>query len=460
VTRNQRRWLAAILVVSAALRVWWVVYAARPPVGLHDPNFYTFHAQRFARGHGYTLPNGQPSAYYPVGYPLTLSGVFWLVYHSAIPDDFPRVIGFFNAALGVGTVGLVFVVARRLFDTNVGLVAAALVGLWPNLIFHTGAALTETLFNFLVMAALAVLFAPPRDASPSWVRLGTVGLLFGYASLVRPPSLAFAPALLVAWLVAKVGWRVALLRAAVVVSAMLVVLLPWVVRNARVMHIVNLSTNTGDNLCIGRNPEATGAFGRPAYCFPDLADDTRPAYEVRRNDIATNRALRYLRGHPADEVRLAFWRGYYTFRSDHDGLDAVESYGLDPFIRPRTRSVLQTVADGWFFGAGALALLGLPAFLTRADPRRLFFVVAMASIAVAPFIFFGDPRFHVPCVPFLAVLAAVAMRQRYGRHDGEEGEGRHLVPLVPAEPEGDQPERDEAEQDEQAARMPAGGERR
>ena len=62
---------------------------------------------------------------------------------------------------------------------------------------------------------------------------------------------------------------------------------------------------------------------------------------------------------------------------------------------------------GSFFVAVALGLMAVPAFLGRRRPWRLFFLLAAAALAAQPLIFFGDPRFHVPVLPFVAVLAAV-----------------------------------------------------
>src|SRR5262249_1462514 len=126
-------------------------------------------------------------------------------------------------------------------------------------------------------------------------------------------------------------------------------------------------------------------------------------------------------GHPVDEMRLIFWRGYFTMHGDTDGLDAVESYGFKggPFIRPRWRDVFEATANAWFFSMCALGLIGLIGFVGRGrDPRLWSLVGAMAAPAAAPLAFFGDIRFHVPVLPLLAIVSAAtavtgfrAMRQ-------------------------------------------------
>jgi hypothetical protein len=71
--------------------------------------------------------------------------------------------------------------------------------------------------------------------------------------------------------------------------------------------------------------------------------------------------------------------------------------------------VLQTLADAYYVAVGTLALLGVRAFLTRRDPRRIFIVLVGVGMAATPFLLFGDPRYHVPVLPFLAIGAAATV---------------------------------------------------
>ena len=420
---RERRWLAAIVLVAFGLRLWWVIYAARPARGFHDPLFYSIYGRSIADGDGYRLVNGpqegQPTAYYPVGYPAALGFIFAIMKLFPFGENEPVAIGAFNLLLGLGTVLLVFEAGRRLFDSRIGLVAAGLIAVYPNLIFHTGVALTETLFNFLMMSALVVIIWRPWSGRFGRGQLVLFGALLGLSALVRPISFLVLPGLLVVWLLAGLDRRRAVQYLAVIGVTAAVVIAPWTIRNVIVMKSpVLISTNLGDNLCIGRHPGATGAFdvninpnaiSRTDYCFHDLGDTTRPAYEIRRNSLTMERGLKYLREHPLDELRLAFWKVYFTVQNDYDGLDAAESYGTSKFIRPRTRAVFETAANFWFWSTSALGLLGLKFFTSRRHPRRQFFLAAMVGLFLPVVIFFGDVRFHIPVVPLLVIAAAATI---------------------------------------------------
>ena len=422
-------WITALVIVAAGLRVAWAFYASRPPrVG--DPLAYIFYGKELARGHGYRSfmavlagisghPLGDqpapPTAFYPIGFPGALGGLFWMVFHTPWPDSeagLARAVGLFNACCDVGTVLLVFGVARRLFDNRVGLVAAGIVALFPNLIFMSASAHLETLFNFTLMAAVYV--AVSADWSRGELRtrrLLAFGAVLAVSALVRPFSLLFLPVLGAVLWAAGSGWARAARQVAIAALAAVVVLSPWTIRNVRAMRApVFIATNLGEALCLDRNPDATGAFSdtrrwcRAPYSHLPLRD-----VEVAQNRGGIRTALRFVVENPATEARLILWRGYYTYRSDHDGLTANESNGSDRFIPPRIRGLLTVVADSWFFAILALALLGLPAFLSRRHPRRLFVALCAAAMAVVPLGLYGHPRFHEPLLPFLAILAAAPL---------------------------------------------------
>lgn len=410
--RGSGRWLAAIVVVGVLLRLAWALFAARPPVGLHDPTFYTIFADSLAAGNGYRLPDGQPTAYYPVGYPAALGALFWLADHTPLPADRVTLVVALNLVSAALSLVLIHEIGRRLFDRRVGLLAAAGLALMPNLVFHTALALTETLFNTIALAAVLLVVATDWRRRPFPVLVG-FGLLVGAAALVRPPSLLFLPVLVLAgWRAGGWGWREALRSLAVPTLAAAAVILPWSLRNVEVMESpILLSSNVGDNLCIGHNPEATGAFQMPSSCLDGYEGLVRPEYEVARDTDGRARALEFIREHPAEQLRLVPLRAYHTFKADTDGLAAAESYGADPFIGRGLRSALELAANVTFFATlvlGVAAVFVLRGRRGERDPGRTFVVLAAVSLAATPLAFFGDERFHVPVVPFL-VLGAAAL---------------------------------------------------
>jgi 4-amino-4-deoxy-L-arabinose transferase-like glycosyltransferase len=419
-----RRVMVLAVLVGAVLRLAWVIYAARAPGGLHDPTFYLQLAQSLARGHGYRYtgtaagPPG-PTAYYPIGYPLLLSAWFWLMQHSPWPDHWIAANAALNLVLGTASIALAGMLGRRLAGPWVGAVSAVIVALFPSLIFHTATILTETTFNFVLLCALLVLCWTPWEGwEPSWARLVISGALLGAAIEVRPIALFVVPMVLFAlWRTAD--WRRSLARFAVVAVAALAVMAPWTVRNESVMHaFVPIGTTTGDNLCIGNNPTASGHFALPAWCFGHQQLEPRPQFETDRNSRLTHAAVQWAEHHPAREVVLLADRTRWAFWGDDDALAAVQSYGDAPFMSATTRHVLGAVADIYFYAVLALAIVGIPLLLRGGDRRRLLLLLAIVGVVAAVWPFFGDPRFHVPInvlIPVPAAIVVVTAGRRWGR---------------------------------------------
>jgi hypothetical protein len=414
----------AILAVGLVLRIGWTTQAEQP-AELRDPVLYMILADNVAAGEGYSYgpePDQGTTAYYPPGYPLALGATVWVLRLLPGTVSVFDVAVWANVVLSVATIALVFVLGRRLAGERVGLAAAAIWALWPNLIFHTGVVLTETLFLFLLVLTLVVALPDAASArSPGPARLVAVGVLFGLTLLVRPVSAVMAPAFLVLWWGAGTGAgtgaraRAALWRLALVGVACVAVLVPWSVRSTLAMdEPVALSLNVGDNLCLGHNPEADGGFGGldtfGEACFAGEGL-RRPELETRRQSENIDRAVTYIREHPGETLRRTPAKARITLRDDHDGLDAADDYGARPVVSPANHDRLALAADAFYYVVTAAAVVGAVVWLRRSDPARrgLFLVVAGLAQLASPLATFGDPRFKMPLYPTLAICAAVAI---------------------------------------------------
>ena len=405
--------LILIVAAGAALRIVWA-FKTQEPRELRDPALYLILGEQIAHGHGFSYPGsaGGVTAYYPPGYPLMLGTLIWLA--GVWPSDLSAfgVAVTANVVLSVATIGLVFALGRRLVDARVGLVAAAIFALWPNLIVHTGVVLTETLFLFLFVLMLLVALPTPELARrPGVWRLVAVGALFGAAGLVRPVSLVMAPLFLLLW------WPDGVVRAlrnvAIVGAATVALIVPWTIRNAITMDSpILLSANFGDNFCIGNNPDATGGYALPDYCFHGLGEGERPEFEVRRQSETLDRGMRWLRDNPGDALGLVPDRARFTLRDDHDGLQAASDFGAHPILADDTEDTLSQVADGFYYAVVAAAAVGLVISALRGawrDRRWVVFVLAAPAQLISPLVTFGEPRFEMPIYPALAVAAAVGV---------------------------------------------------
>src|SRR5207245_2933171 len=129
-------------------------------------------------------------------------------------------------------------------------------------------------------------------------------------------------------------------------------LLPWTIRNiVKLRSPVVVSTGYGPALCMSRHPGARGdnaGHGSPQrarnmarYCLPSLAGVPLRDQEVKVNNYAMSRAVKFVVEHPFEEVRLWLPRSRYAYREDHDALEDVA-----PHTSPRRRALSLLGAAG------------------------------------------------------------------------------------------------------------------
>jgi 4-amino-4-deoxy-L-arabinose transferase-like glycosyltransferase len=400
------RWLLLLFVLALAVRVVWVLYSHKAPDGLHDQVAYDSLARGILDRRAYINPwLDVPTAYFPPGYPAALAVVYGVFGRGALWG------GMFNALLGAGTVVITYELARRLLGPSVARVAGLLLAFFPNQVFYTGTLLSEVLFTFLLMAGLLVLMAEPWPREGiSLKRLALAALFLGAATMVRAIVLIIPVALLIYWLWVFPNRSRVLAQVGVVLLVFAAVILPWTIRNAVTMHaFVLISTNSGDDFCLGHNEAANGQFVFSGPCYEGYDGIPERDLEIAGYREGLRRGMEFIINHPADELGLIFERAYYLVYTDNDGLFADEHYGSTPFIKEELRDQLRTAADACYFATIGLAALGLLYWLRRREPRRTFCLIVIACILAAPLAFFGDPRFHFPVIPLLCILAATGI---------------------------------------------------
>ncbi|MCB0959420.1 MAG: hypothetical protein KDB04_07840 [Acidimicrobiales bacterium] len=415
--RRYRRVLAAATVVGLGLRLAWVAWASRAPTGPNafflDPARYLGYGDQIARGHGMVEGlTGDPTAYYPPGYPWFVGIVDWA--SSPITDAAWLAVAYVQVVLGTASIVLCAHVARRLAGPVAGVVAAAVFGIYPNLIFHTGVVLGETLYNFLFLAFLATLLHRPWTVAFTTRRALACGLLLGLAIMVRPISLAVIPVVIGCWVLARKDHAVVLRWSAALLVGVVACIAPWTIRNAVRLHaFVPISTNTGDNLCIGHADGATGAFQTLEACQTDHEFlDGLPA-ELASDKEKQRIAVRGFIDNLDREPWLLWSRTYYTWirDGDHDALFAVQLYRQDRWMAIPTESRLIRLADAIYWLVVAAGLVGCVQLVRSRRPEALALVGCALMTALVPLAFFGDQRFKVPVIPMLIIAGATLLHR-------------------------------------------------
>jgi 4-amino-4-deoxy-L-arabinose transferase-like glycosyltransferase len=413
-----RRWrlrLAAILVLAAAARIALILVTPHFTL-FGDPADYERWATSLAGGHGFpstTIASaGTPSAFRPPAYPLALAAVYWVV---GVHPLAGRVLG---AVLGVLAVGLQAELGRAVGGDRVGLWAGAIAAVFLPLVALSGTLVSEALFVPVELGlALLLVGLARRPAALRWSLLA--GALCAVALLTR--------AVAVLWIVVAVvavGCSVASgrprRRALVgVVAAFAVVMVPWTVRNADVLHAFVPVTTEGGFTLAGQYNSTVAAPGplqsvwQIPLIIPDVAARVRPLYarrggvdEAQLDSALRTIAVDYATAHPGDVLRAT-------------ANDTLRLFDLGPGHRRQTSIIDRELAlpgalrgaDGIFGQVlGVLALVGLALGLRRRRGFGPWWLWGMPATALlATVVIVGSTLKRTPLDPFLIVLAAVAI---------------------------------------------------
>ena len=182
----------------------WIAYANYDPNDgrFGDDLFYDFMARGLAAGKGYLSAFNAQSALWPPGYSLILAGLYKAIGHSIIAA---KVL---NAVAAAVTVVLVYFLGARVFSKKVGGIAAVMLAVFPGQIYYSTLILNESLFAFfstLILLFAVIWISKGRGIWPPALLL--LGVLFGWAALMRSEALVLLVAALLVWALAAPSWR-------------------------------------------------------------------------------------------------------------------------------------------------------------------------------------------------------------------------------------------------------------
>jgi 4-amino-4-deoxy-L-arabinose transferase-like glycosyltransferase len=432
--------LLAIVVVGFGVRVAYVAIAKRGPCevrvagsppGMYpsacavgDQLFYNAEADRLAKGDGFVEPlwnvthpgvAAPPAADHPPLTVMILAPVTWLVEHQPIAsiagdsiDANVREQRYTMVVLGTLLVLLVGLLGRRIGGDGVGLVAAGIAALSPNIWVNDGLVMSETIAGLILVGAMHV--AVMSREEPTSRRVAALGGLCGLAALARAELILLIPLLVIpiAWRRPNRGRRV---LTGVLASA--IVIAPWVAYNESRFHEPTfISTNDGIALA-GSNCDAvyygvgTGLTSFQKGC---LDDPPPPGDQSDVAKVYRKRAFHYIRTHAGRALVVAFARVGRTW-SLYRPLDMVsynEQEGREPWL---TRLGLLLYYPTLLFAIGGGVLLW------KWRERWILWILVCPAIAVTigSAATYGQTRFRAAAEPSLALLAAVGIVALAGR---------------------------------------------
>jgi 4-amino-4-deoxy-L-arabinose transferase-like glycosyltransferase len=400
--RTEPLLLVGALILAFVLRALLVHLVPWQPC-CGDDVWYFRTGVQLAKGLGYLNDFGQPTAYFPVGYPLTLAAIF-KVFGTEL-----RVAQYGNVFISVATMALTYALARACeLPARTSLLAAAAWGFLPSQLLSPVVTMSEIPFTFSVTLGLVLLVREPQR----WASHVLAGVVFGWATLIRPTALFVPFVVLLALTLVRQrprNWNVAVARAFVVAGCLAATIAPWTYRNYKTFGtFVLVSTNGGENLLIGNNPASDQRHQDPATFYPrDVNMSAMP--EIERDRIGGRLAMEYLRAHPLEALFRAPRKLWYMYRSDLGVTNWVWlNVGPNQMFAYYVSQALTELAYLLVLCAGAFWLV-LPFGRRESAAERVFAAIAVAEIgyfSVITLVFFGNARYHDPLMPIFAIAAA------------------------------------------------------
>jgi 4-amino-4-deoxy-L-arabinose transferase-like glycosyltransferase len=415
-----------ILLAGALVRV--VFFLLFHHVGLYtDEVQYQEIAVNLAEGRGFMMED-RLTSWRPPLYPFALS----VLYRMAGTTD-PDVARVAQSILSLGTVVVVYLLARTVFGARVAPLAAAIMAFYPSLLFYNVHILSEVLFIFLGAVTAWGLAAYLQAPRLSMLVVAGVGL--GLSVLTRDivwPTVV----LMIALMKFRTGlsWRRWAAHSAVLLAVFLALTVPWVVRNTRVQGTFTLIATNGGMVFLAGNYEHTPADR------PWRANTLDPAFKVRylfpqdlsegvTQKLAVRRALAFIAEHPWLTIRNGVLRAANVWGLEREviGVFLKGTYGA---VRaPAVVAVTVAIFTGYVLVVLA-GLAGLWYALSRGGPAmgaHLYFAALIAFVTAVHAPVSGHPRYHLPLIPLFAAYAAQAWAIR-----GQLWASRRSWPMVAA----------------------------
>ena len=316
--------------------------------------------------------------------------------------------------IGIGTVVLVYLLARRFFSSGISLIAGVTAALYWPFVYFEGDLLIVTVIMFLNTLALLLLEDTRRRAGPA-LPIAT-GLVLGLSAIARPSVLVFLPVVPLLFYLDRQrdgpasarGWiRTSLL----VYAGVALMITPVMIRNYVIGNdLVPIASQGGVNFYIGNNPSSDGA----SAIVPGTRWDWWGGYEdaIRLAEEDSGEKLK-----PSQVSNYYFRKGFGFIFSSPDRSLPLLAKKFSLFWAGGERSNNKSIYFFWHqSGMGRVPLPGfwlvapfgivggLLLWRRRPDLRLLHLFAASYMLGVVAF--FVNARFRLPVVPILIIFGA------------------------------------------------------
>ena len=405
-TIKERWFLVAVVLCSLILRLIYLAEVRHNPFFEHprlDALFHDIWAQGIASGDVI----GNKVFFRAPFYPYFLAAFYAVFGHNYVV---PRIA---QHLLGILSLVVLYLLARRLFGIRTAVAATLLASFNAILIYFEGELLFDSLLVLACLIWLLIIEKCREQHSPRlWL---WAGIVYGVICCIRPPFLAIAPLLFggLAWnSFASGSGREGRRIVFALVLGCLLPILPITIRNYIVGNdLVLIAYQGGVNFFIGNNPEADGHSSMmpgPRGASWENRDETylvekelgHPPSPSEESWFWYKKGIQFMVDEPLQYASLLAKKAYLFW-------NWYEIPNNQNFYSFRKYSALLRLLPIGFWLVGPLGLLGI--IMAVRERRNLFPIGFVLSYAAIMILFFVCDRFRLPIVPFLCIFGAYAL---------------------------------------------------
>lgn len=334
-------------------------------------------------------------------------------------DDSIAAARLIQLLMGVATPVLTFLVARRIGNRTVGVIASLLTLFCGDIVYFEGELLLESLVVSLTLLAWYTLFRYREKTRASWLAL--VGLFTGLAIITRPNAAVLAaPFIYLLWSETRDKHKsIPFKPIALYLTAVLIPVAVVLAHNlTRPQPALSIATQGGINFYIGNNRDADAVSAvMPGKLGSNWQyDDIKfVAEQAQRRALTPTQvsshyydlAISDIRANPLRWLGLEIKKLYLIF----SGVDISNNRNLIAF-RAQFHTLKLLPIGMWVLAP--FGLVGIAIGWCRS--RLLRAVIIFVLLYSLSFVFyFVNSRFRLPILPSLAILAALALTEMFQR---------------------------------------------
>lgn len=352
------------------------------------------------KGNGFSLSPGNPTIEHEFLYPVFIAVCYGLFGHNWFG------VALFQGILSLLTGILIYLLAKKLFNQKVAVISLILTIFHPYLFIQSLSVADTTIFTFLLI--LSFYQALRLSEHTTTINAILTGIFTSFLLLTRDSAIAFIIPLFI-YIFISVNNRKRLSSFIFAIVFMVILVIPWLIRNYRISNKVLLSSHGYEVLWQGNNSHSWN------YIFQDISVDEIPKpieilelrqkYQNRTADLAIkegeiylNETKKFITEQPDMFIKLMFlkfikfWSWIYNPKPE-----------TTAFINVWLRSLVCTV---YFLPVLIFAIIGIILAYPAKKHFVIFCVLFFFLFSILHMLSVGFTRLRVPLDPLLTIFAS------------------------------------------------------